>query len=175
MRMRTGWVAGALAAMLGACSGKTEHGGSPSSGARAATAPADLATAGDAAITAGRRHWLVVLEVEPEARSGRVLLARSVELPLPRRRGRERSEPWRAEVLAADGATLFSAPLADASEVRGEFPDQRTGELHGVTTHKRVTAVTLRLPLLEGAAQVRLVRVADGGELCRVPYPQVTP
>jgi hypothetical protein len=173
MRSRTSWLAGMVAAALSACSGKTEHGGSASPSVRTTTAPSGPVAS--ATTTAPRRHLLVVLEVEPAARSGRVLLARAVDLPLPRRRGPERSEPWRVEVLGADGAVVFSAPLADASERRGEFPDPQTGELRGVKVHERVTAVTVRLPELAGASTIRLVNVAQGSELCRVAYPQVAP
>ena len=174
MRPSAVCVAGALVAVLGACSGKTEQGGGASAGSRPVTTSA--APADSQAIAATRRHLLVVVELEPAARTGRVLLAKAVDLPLPRRRGPERAQPWRVEVLAGDGAVLYAAPLADASELRAEFPDPQTGELSGVKTQKRVAAVTLRLPELEGAAQVRLVDVNGGGaELCRVPYPKVTP
>lgn len=173
MRLRSRCLAGVLAAGLGACSGKTEQGGGASPGAHTTMAPVE--SADDASRAGLRRHLLVVLEVEPAARAGRVLLARHVELPLPRRRGPERSQPWRVEVLGADEAVLFSAPLADASELRAEFPDPKTGELRGTKSHKRVTAVTLRLPELAGASRIRLLNVAQGSELCRVPYPQVEP
>jgi hypothetical protein len=123
-----------------------------------------------------QRHLLLVVELELGPRSARLLLARSVDLPLPRRRGPARPEPWRVEVRDESGALLFSAPIADASELRAEFPDERTGELRGTTAQKRVTAVTLRLPLLAAGKQVLIVNAAGGEvELGRVAYPQVTP
>jgi hypothetical protein len=166
-------LAAALAVAVVACSGKTELGGSPGG---AAAEPAQAAAAGTASPAAlPRRHLLVVVELEAAAHAARVVFARPVELPLPRRRGPERPEPWRVEVLGDAGAVLYAAPLADASELRAEFPDPQTGELRGVTTHKAATAVTLRLPELPNARQVRLVNVADGVELGRVAYPQVAP
>jgi hypothetical protein len=80
------------------------------------------------------------------------------------------------DVLAQGGAVLFSAPLEDAATLRGEFPDAN-GQLSGVTTQKRVAAVTLRLPWVNEAAQVRVVSLSDGGEteLGRVAYPKVAP
>ncbi len=160
-----------------ACAGKTEHGAGPVAGVGAQPAAAPEPEPASAASSARpRRHLLLVLELEPAIRAARVLLAKPVELPLPRRRGPERAQPWRVEVRAGDGAVLFSAPLADATERRAEFPDLQTGELRGTTTHQAIAAVTLRLPELPGAEQVRLVDVAAGGiELGRVAYPQVAP
>jgi hypothetical protein len=118
----------------------------------------------------------MIVELEPATHVARTLSARAVELPLPSRRGPARRAPWRVDVLNASGAVVYTAPLEDAATVRGEFRDDK-GELSGVTTQKRVAAVTLRLPWLDGASQVRVVRVAEGGddELGRVVYPQVTP
>jgi hypothetical protein len=46
-----------------------------------------------------------------------------------------------------------------------------------VTVQKRVAAVTLRLPVLDGAMDVRVVSVGESGdtELGRVAYPKVDP
>jgi len=159
---------------LAACSGKTEPSGPAAKTPPGAVSPSPSASGAPRAVAS--RHLLLVVELEPEAHAARVLLARAVELPLPLRRGSARSEPWRVEVLSARGAVLFAAPLADASELRAEAPDPQTGELRGVTRHKRVTAVTLRLPELPDAAQIRLTNVAAGGtELARVAYPRVVP
>jgi hypothetical protein len=159
-------IAGALLASLVGCSGRTEHSGNAPPPPRA---PVATVSAPDANPT---RHLLMVVELEPVAQTARVLSARSVELPLPRHRGPERALPWRVEVLGGSGEVLFAAPLPDATELRAEFPDTSTGELRGVTTHKRVAAVTLRLPQLAAATQIRLVDVAHGGvELGRVTYP----
>ena len=71
---------------------------------------------------------------------------------------------------------IVAAPMEDAATVRGEFPDAQ-GQLRGVTAQKRVAAVTLRLPLRDDAAEVRVVSSSDGGEteLGRVAYPKVAP
>lgn len=188
------WMAAALVAgSLAGCSGKTEHGGGAGAGAPASGDPSPPSSpagterpssSGGAAppssqgaeTPAPRRHLLLVVELEPAARAARVLSTQAVELPLPRRRGPERPLPWRVEVLSGEGQVLFSAPLADASERRAEFPDPQTGELRGFKTQKRVTAVTLRLPELTDAQHVRLLNVAEGGvELGRFAYPQVSP
>jgi hypothetical protein len=174
------WIATALCSTFGfglsACSGKTEHG----SGANGDAAPAQQPAAGPANPESTRaepaRHLLMVVELEPATHAARTLTARSVELPLPRRRGPQQRGPWRVDVLSASGAVLFSAPLEDAASVRGEFPDAQ-GKLTGVTVQKRVAAVTLRLPWLDGAAEVRVVSASSGGdsELGRVAYPKVEP
>jgi hypothetical protein len=177
-------VQAAVVLVVAACSGKTERGVSSE------TAPADKPAAGPAQVDPVRpadvpkqpaaqpaRHLLMVVELEPASRSARTLSAKPVELPLPRRRGRAPEEPWRVEVLSETGAVLYAAPLRNASEVRGEFPDQQ-GKLSGVTVQQAKAAVTLRLPLLEGA---RVVRVLDSEgpsgetELGRVDYPRVDP
>ena len=102
--------------------------------------------------------------------------ARAVDLPLPRRRGPAQKGPWRVDVLGAQGAVLFSAPLEDAASVRAEFPDAN-GQLSGKTVQKRVAAVTLRLPVLDGATDVRVISTSESGdtELGRVAYPKVQP
>jgi hypothetical protein len=173
----------AVAFGLLACSGKTER------GIAGEAAPADKPASGPAAVEPGKvdpaqgaatqepaRHLLMVVELEPATHNARTLTARSVDLPLPRRRGRAPQEPWRVEVLAATGAVLYSAPLKDASEVRAEFPDAQ-GQLSGVRVKQQVAAVTLRLPLLKDAASVRVMSIegANETELARVAYPQVTP
>jgi hypothetical protein len=123
------------------------------------------------------RHLLMVLELEPALHAARTLTARAVDLPLPRRRGKPPQEAWRVDVLDASGAVLFSAPVKDTSEVRGEFPDAQ-GKLSRVTVQQPKAALTLRLPLLKDASIVRVMNVeAPSGEaeLGQVPYPQVGP
>lgn len=167
-----------LAACLAGCAGKAEH-GSGTSGAD--PAPVQKPAAGPVNAEPPRaeppRHLLMVVELEPATRVARTLTSSSVELPLPRRRGPARKAPWRVEVLGTSGQVLYTAPLDDAATVRGEFRDDKTGQLTGTTVQRRVAAVTLRLPWLEGASQVRIVSVNEGGdsELGTVPYPQVTP
>jgi len=166
-----------VAALPLACSGKTEHGGaSPGPAASPIQKPASSPSGAAPTAAAGARHLLMVVELEPAAHVARTLMSRSVELPLPRRRGPTRPAAWRVDVLSGAGALLFSAPVEEASTVRGEFPDA-SGQLRGVTAQKRVTAVTLRLPWLDGAAEVRLVSADANGEreLGRVAYPQVQP
>src|SRR5689334_25148270 len=94
-------------------------------------------------------------------------------MPLPKRRGRQREEAWRAEVLNAAGDVLFSVPVPDTSTVRAEFPDQQ-GHLTGTRVQQPVATVTLRLPILKDAASVRVVKSdAPGAEavLGRVSSP----
>jgi hypothetical protein len=176
-RLANGLLTLGLAATLAACSGKTERGGS---GAGSDAAPVQKPAAGPSpaqrAGEAPARHLLMVVELEPATHAARTLTARSVDLPLPRRRGPAQRAPWRVDVLAPGGAVLFSAPLQDTATVRGEFPDAQ-GKLSGVTVQKRVAAVTLRLPWLDAAAEVRLVSLSDSGEteLGRVAYPKVAP
>jgi hypothetical protein len=164
-----------LALAASACSGKTEHAGGtndrPTPPQPAVSPPGSRSAQADAA-----RHLLMVVQLELVAHSAKTLTTRDVDLPLPRRRGPALQEPWRVEVLAADGGVLFSAPLADASALRAEFRDEKTGELKGVAAQKRIAAVTLRLPWLDGARQVRIVNVAGGDvELGRVAYPEAQP
>jgi hypothetical protein len=167
---------GAYAVALGGCSGKTERSG----GANGDAAPVQQPAAGPAnpepARAAPATHLLMVVELEPATRAARTLTARGVDLPLPRRRGPQPRAPWRVDVLSESGAVLFSAPLADAATVRGEFPDAN-GQLSGVTAQKRVAAVTLRLPWLDGASRVRIVEASDSGdsELGQVAYPGLEP
>lgn len=176
-RLANGLVALGLAATLAACAGKAERGGS---GAGGDAAPVQKPAAGPSPAPregeAKARHLLMVVELEPATHVARTLTTRSVDLPLPRRRGPAQRAPWRVDVLAPGGALLFSAPLEDTATVRGEFPDAQ-GKLSGVTVQKRVAAVTLRLPWLDAAAEVRVVSLSEGGEteLGRVAYPKVAP
>lgn len=165
----------ALSALLFAgCSGKTE--GGASGDAAPVQQPAASPTRAEPPRSEPTRHLLMVVELQPKLKAARTLMSRAVELPLPKRRGPAQSGAWRVEVLGGDGRALFTAPLEDAATVRGEFADEKTGELRGVTMQKDVTAVTLRLPWLEGAKAVRVVDVASGDvELGRVEYPQVKP
>ncbi len=167
----------ALAVGLAACSGKTERGGGSATGD---AAPVQKPAAGPSNVEPARaeplRHLLMVVELEPATHVARTLMSRSVDLPLPRRRGPAQAGPWRVDVVAPSGAVLYTAPLADAATVRGEFPDAK-GQLTGVTVQKPVAAVTLRLPWLDGASEVRVVKLAEGGdvELGRVAYPKAEP
>ena len=161
-----------VATQLG-CSGKTEHGaGTPSGDAAPVQKPAAGPSNVEPVQAEPLRHVLMVVELDLAAHAARTLTSRSVDLPLPRRRGPAKLAPWRVDVLSSAGAVLFSAPLEDTSAVRGEFPDAN-GQLHGVTAQKRVAAVTLRLPWLGGASEVRVVSASAGAdtELGRVAYP----
>ena len=83
----------------------------------------------------------------------------------------------RVDVLDAKGALLYSMPVKDTSEVRGEFPDAQ-GNLTGVRVKQAKAALTLRLPLLKEASIVRVMNVEAPNaetELGQVPYPQVEP
>ena len=180
------WAAlAALAWGAFACSGKTERGiaGEAPPAGKPAAGPAEVDPVRPDELAArpstqeAARHVLMVVELEPAAGVARTLSAKAVELPLPRKRGRAQQEPWRVEVLSESGAVLYSAPLKNTSEVRGEFPDAQ-GHLSGVKVQQPRAAVTLRLPLLKDARAVRVLDVeAPGGEseLGRVDYPQVAP
>lgn len=169
------WLSGLLC--LAACAGKAERGTSSNGDA----APVQKPAAGPANAESPRaepaRHLLMVVELEPDAHVARTLTSRTVEMALPKRRGPARQAPWRVDVVSAKGEVLYTAPLEDAATVRAEFRDEKTGELKGETAQKRVAAVTLRLPWLAGAREVRLVNVGSGAEveLARVAYPQVNP
>jgi hypothetical protein len=145
-----------------------------------ATGPSNLGSANGMAQPArgdDERHVLMVVELELATRAARTLKARSVELPLPRKRGPVEKLPWQVDVLDASGKVLYSAPLADAATVRGEFPNQQ-GQLSGVRLERPVAAVTLRLPLLKDAATVRVSKLdqaTGASELGTVPYPPVQP
>jgi len=165
-----------LSVALGSCAGKTERGGgSGSSDAAPVQKPAAGPVNAETPRAEPARHLLMVVELEPAAHAARTITSRSVDLPLPRRRGPARRAPWRVDVLSASGEVLYTAPLEDTSTVRGEFRDDKTGELRGQTLQQRVAAVTLRLPWLKDATVVRVLDVAGGNEteLGRVPYPQV--
>lgn len=100
-----------------------------------------------------RGHLLLVVDLSPKGTE--VRLARRVDLPLKTmRRG-----TWQVQVLDGAGKRLHVQPLADPSFVRGEFhgPD---GTIEAVRHQLEKTAFTLRLPLLEGAAQVRVLAPA---------------
>ena len=102
-----------------------------------------------------RAHLLLVVETSPAGIAARV--ATRVELPLPP----VRSGTWRGEVVDGAGAVLHRQPLADPSVIRGEFhgPDG----IEAVRIQAPKAAFALRLPLVEGAALVRLL--APAGEL----------
>lgn len=172
-------VAGAL--LLSGCSGKTERGiGGEAPAEKPAAGPSQVSDSNDGVQPAradDQRHVLMVVELELATRSAKILRARPVDMPLPRKRGPVQKLPWQVDVLDAAGKVLFSAPLADAGTVRGEFPNAQ-GQLSGVTTQKQVAAVTLRLPFLADASTVRVSKLDDAKgaiELGSVAYPQVNP
>jgi len=153
------------AILVAGCSGKTELAGEGVPG-KQPSSPTTTTTSTTA------KHLLMVVQVEPDAHKLTVLSARNVELPLPKRRVPERGE-WRAEVLGADGAVLYTAELPDAAALRGEFPGP-DGQIQGVHLRASTTAVTLRLPLLPAATTVRLVDASAPGagvEIARMAYP----
>jgi hypothetical protein len=173
------WMVVAGLCSLGACSGNTERGiGGDAPAAKPAAGPSEMNGSRDPrppTPAAGRRHVLMVVQLELVTGVAKVLKSRPVELPLPRRRGPVARGPWQVDVLDAAGTVLFTAPLADASTVRGEFEDAQ-GQLSGVHTQKQVAAVTLRLPVLKDAVTVRVSRLNDGQgstELGSVAYPKV--
>ena len=185
MTSRVSWAAVvALAWGLAACSGKTERGiagdGAPAEKPAAGPAQAEPPQAKPTPEVAAKqpaRHVLMVVELEPNAHVARTLTARSVDLPLPRRRGKPAQEAWRVDVLDASGALLYSMPVKDTTEVRGEFPDAQ-GNLSGTRFKQAKAALTLRLPLLKDASVVRVMNVESPSgetELGQVPYPQVGP
>lgn len=163
------------ALLAAGCSGKTDR-GHVRGDATPLPQPGAVPANPQPARSEPSKHLLMVVELEPATRVARTLTTRAVELPLPRRRGPKAQRPWRVDVLSPLGAVLFSAPLDDATAVRAELADA-TGQLSGVTVHKRIAAVPLRLPWLRGAAEVWIFDVSDGQdrELGRVPYPRLEP
>jgi hypothetical protein len=175
--IRSAAVAGVL--LVSGCSGKTERGiGGEAPAEKPAAGPSQVSDSKDAARPAradDQRHVLMVVELELATRAARILRARPVDMPLPRKRGPLQKLPWQVDVLDASGKVLFSAPLPDAATVRGEFPNDQ-GQLSGVTMQKQVAAVTLRLPFLTDASTVRVSKLDDAKgaiELGSVAYPQV--
>lgn len=181
VRAWTAWLVVAGAALLGACSGKTERGiGGEAPAEKPAAGPSNVSEGSDPegpAPAEEKRHVLMIVELELALGAAKILKARAVDLPLPRRRGPVARGPWQVDVLDAAGAVLYTAPLADASTLRGEFADER-GQLSGVHTQRQVAAVTLRLPMLKDAATVRVSNLTDvkgATELGSVSYPKVLP
>jgi hypothetical protein len=181
VRVSTAWLLVAGLGSLGACSGKTERGiGGDAPATKPAAGPSNLNGGNDAEPPAKSdegRHVLMVVELQLATRGAKVLTSRPVDLPLPRKRGPVARGPWQVDVLDAAGAVLFTAPLADASIVRGEF-ENADGQISGVHTQKQVAAVTLRLPVLKDAETVRVSRLDEAKgptELGSVAYPQVQP
>jgi hypothetical protein len=175
------WLVVAGLCSLGACSGKTERGiGGEAPATKPAAGPSNMNGSSDPQQPAqvdDRRHVLMVVELQLATRVAKVLKSRSVDLPLPRKRGPVARGPWQVDVLDAAGAVLFTAPLADSSSVRGEF-ENADGQLSGVHTQKQVAAVTLRLPILKDAVAVRVSSLNDAKgptELGSVAYPKVQP
>ena len=158
------WLVVAGLCSLGACSGKTERGlGSEAPAAKPAAGPSNMNGSRDPqppAPAGDERHVLMVVQLELATGFAKVLKSRPVDLPLPRKRGPVARGPWQVDVLDAAGTVLFTAPLADASTVRGEFEDGH-GQLSGVHTQKQVAAVTLRLPVWKDAVTVRVSRLND--------------
>lgn len=173
-------VVAAVGIVLAACSGKTERGSGsdlpadrPAVGANAAPEPQPS----EGEQPSPSRHVLMIVELELAARSARVLKAKPVELPLPRRRGPAQRGAWQVDVLDAHGKVLYTAPLADGSTVRGEAVNEH-GELTGARVQKERSSLTLRLPVLTHAATVRVSSLSDDRgavELGSVPYPKVAP
>ena len=172
------WLVATGLLMASACAGKTERGiGNEAIAETRSAGPAGAsdATTPEASTPEVRRHVLMLVELELTRQVAKTLKARSVDLPLPRKRGPAQKGPWQVDVLDAAGAVLYTAPLPDSSTLRGEFENE-AGQLSSVHTQQQVAAVTLRLPLLKDAARVRVSKLgATKGmsELGSVAYPKV--
>lgn len=123
--------------------------------ARAAEAEAGGpgAPADPAPVVRPNAHLLVVVEMDGEGT--KVGYARRVDLPLPP----ARKGSWQVEVLDGSGAAIHRAPLRDPGVVRGEFADAE-GRWERVELRPAKVAFALRLPLIDGAAQVRILAPA---------------
>jgi hypothetical protein len=115
------------------------------------------------------RHLLVVVELGgPTAR-----IRRSRIVPRALRARRGPAHGWEVVVEDAAGEVLHRTRVAPAGVVRGEFaaPD---GGVDAVQAADPRAAVRLRLPIVPGAATIRVLQGARGEELelARVPYPE---
>ncbi len=132
-------------------------------------APASARLVGEVSAWAGEGgHLLLALELS--AGSLQTLAVKRVEGPLPRRPVVD-SLPWRVQLLGEDGRVRHTVSLPSATQVRGEFPDER-GALIPVVYEAPSAGFTVRLPHDESAAKLRLlasrasvpVPPADGNE-----------
>lgn len=121
----------------------------------------------------GDAHLLVSLELSGAAL--RVVDARRVPGALPVLRG-EAPGRWVVEVRSSEGALLHAVRMAAPDELRGEFPLADGGmEVHHLRRDRAAFAV--RLPILPGAAELRVVApdAAPGARRIagRVAFPEV--
>ena len=106
-------------------------------------------------------HQLLLVELDADAL--KVIQVDQVAQPLPKRRGLEKTLPWRLQVQAKDGSLIHSSRFEDPTLVRGEFhaPDgsgriepvrvKRTGKVH----------FSIRVPA-EGSDRVVVQRLKAG-------------
>lgn len=127
-------------------------------GCQKPTAPAGAD--GDAGLRPGAKleredaHLLVVFDVSRTVFS--LVEAGLVSEPLPSRKLDLEQLPWRLELTDDGGKLLFVLPLPTPAVQRGEYrPD--AGRAHALRIHTTETTFPARLPLVEGAAKVKLL------------------
>lgn len=98
-------------------------------------------------------HLLVTLELSGSAL--RVIHARRVPAALPVLRG-EAPGHWEVEARSREGALLHAVRMAAPDELRGEVP-LAGGELEAHHLRLGTAAFAVRLPLLPGATELRVV------------------
>lgn len=118
-----------------------------------------------ATATAGERaageHRLLLVEMDGDALE--VIQVDQVAQPLPRRRGPEKSLPWRYRVEAADGRVLHAVRIEDPTLVRGEFhAKDGSGRIEPVRFHRKgKVTFSIRVPAA-GADRVVFQRLKAG-------------
>lgn len=106
-------------------------------------------------------HKLLLVQMDGDAL--KVIQVDQVAQPLPRRRGPEKSLPWRYKVEAADGRVVHTARFEDPTLVRGEFHARDgSGRIEPVRFHQKgKVTFTIRVPAT-GADRVVVQRLKAG-------------
>ncbi|HZN91554.1 MAG TPA: hypothetical protein VFB81_02585 [Myxococcales bacterium] len=133
-----------------------------------------LSAVGSRVGSSGDGHLLITLELSGAAL--RVVDARRVPGRMQRLRGEAPGGDWEVEARSNDGALLHVARVAPPDVLRGEFA-REGGELEGHHLQHVRSAFAVRLPVLPGARELRVV-ARDGRSGARrlagrVAFPEV--
>jgi len=125
-------------------------------------------------VGSGDAHLLITLELAGAAL--RVVDARRVPGRMQRLRGEAPGGDWEVEARSNDGALLHAVRVAPPDALRGEFA-REGGELEGQHLQHVRSAFAVRLPVLPGAGELRVV-ARDGRSGARrlagrVAFPEV--